>query len=136
MGRLQLERHNHLLLLTQTLNPQLHHITFLDIKRTGSLHENNRLFWDWHASFKSMVGVVKANGDKFGRTHHRAPQAGRAQDPRQAGGFDFAQSGQGCVTELGGVNVLDVLAQVTQIAISIYQARLFFARVAITNEFP
>ena len=83
-----------------------------------------------------MVGVVEANGDKFGRTHHRATQAGRAQDPRQAGGFDSAQFAQGCIAKLSGANVLDLRTQVTHITVSIYQARLFFARVAITNEFP
>ena len=36
---------------------------------------------------------------------------------------------------LSWANVWDVRAQVTQFAVSIYQARLFFSRLAITNEF-
>jgi len=99
------------------------------------LGEDDRLFGQGQVGLSSVVGVVQTNGDELAHLGHGAAHAGLAFDQRQAVGFELAQLGQGLVVELIGGDVFDDLAQVTQLALCINEARFFLAGFTVANEF-
>ncbi|MCY1369401.1 hypothetical protein D9M69_564390 [compost metagenome] len=112
-----------------------HHRVVRALDAAGGLHEDDGLLGHRQARFGRVVGVVQADGDELADVGHGAAEARLALDQRQLVELGLAQLGEGGIAELVGTDVLDDGAQVAQLAFVVDEAGLFFAGVAVADEF-
>src|SRR5215831_9856674 len=82
-----------------------------------------------------MVRVVEADGDDLADAAHGGAEAGGPADRRQVVGLQPPQSLQARGRQRRGVNVVDVVAEIAELAGSVDEAGLLPAGPAVADEF-
>jgi len=101
----------------------------------GRFGEQHRLFWNGHAGFGRVVGIVEPDGDKIADSPETGPDPGRAAHRGQGLWFELGQTRQHARSERVGVDVRHHFAQIPQFSGAVDEGRFLLARPAVSYEF-
>src|SRR5690606_16983309 len=102
---------------------------------TRRLEEENGFGGDFHAGFGCVIGIVEADADELADLADARTDARCGGDERQRSGIEALQPRKrfwrkGCAVDVGHMS-----GEIADIPISIEKARLFRARLSISQEF-
>src|SRR6185295_8266441 len=103
--------------------------------RTDSLREDNGFLGRCRARFGGVIGIVEADGDDLADARDRRTKALLPAHHRQALDLQPAQRLEAGRRQRRAVDLLQLLAEVAQLAVAVDQARLFLPGPAIAHQF-